>query len=204
MIPNLLSFYTRLIKPRSGYKVVSTASPRNHEFVRALGADEVFDYNDPDCGQKIRELTNDNLRLCWDTISVDTSAKVCAAALSSSSPPNHRCRYGILAAVESPRDDLEVTRTLMYTIFNETFHHQGGREFPASQEDFEFARMFLGMVQQLLQEGRIKPHPEKVGDEGLVGVLRGMEDMKNGKVSRQKLVYRVADTPTATNLSVVF
>ena len=27
----------------SGYKVVTVASPRNHEFVRGLGADEVFD-----------------------------------------------------------------------------------------------------------------------------------------------------------------
>lgn len=193
-----------LIKHRSGYKVVTTASPSNHEFVRALGADEVFDYNDPTCGQKIRELTNNNLRYCFDTISLAASATICAAALSSHSPPDRKCRYGILGAVESPRADIEVTRTLMYTIFNETFHHQFGKEFPASQEDFEFARMFMGRVQQFLQEGQIKPHPEKVGAEGLAGVLRGMKDMQNGKVSRQKLVYRVAETPTTTGLSVTF
>ena len=41
----------------SGCKVVTTCSPRNFPFVKALGAAEAFDYNDPECAQKIREYT---------------------------------------------------------------------------------------------------------------------------------------------------
>ncbi|MER6074240.1 zinc-binding alcohol dehydrogenase family protein [Streptomyces sp. NPDC001817] len=32
----------------AGYEVVTTASPRNFDYVRSLGASQVFDYNDPD------------------------------------------------------------------------------------------------------------------------------------------------------------
>lgn len=196
-----------LTRSRSGYKVVSTASLQNHDFVKSLGADAVFDYNDPQCGQKIKHLTEDNLRLCWDTISIDTSAEICAAALSSSSPPHQRCKYGVLRAIELPkipRDDLEVTHTLMYTIFNETFHHQGGKEFPASQEDFDFARNFAGVVEELLQHGLLRTHPDKVGNEGLIGVLKGLQDLKEDRVSKQKLIYRVEETDKVTNMSIEF
>jgi hypothetical protein len=96
--------------------------------------------------------------------------------------------------VKPPRDDLEVTITLMYTIFNEEFQ-KGPKVTPASKEDFEFAKKFYGITEELLKEGKLKTHPEKVGEKGLEGALQGMEDMKNGKVSGVKLVYRVADTP---------
>lgn len=81
------------------------------------------------------------------------------------------------------------------TIFNEPFT-KGGKDFPAVQEDFEFAKKFSGITEKLLAEGKLKTHPEQVGAEGLAGALRGLEDMKNDKVSGKKLVYRVADTPS--------
>ena len=183
------AWQAKLTCSRSGYKVVSTASPKNHDFVRSLGADEVFDYNDPECASKIKSLTDDSLKLCWDTISLESSAKICADAMSSSGG-----KYGTILPVKPPRDDLEVTSTFMYTIFNEPFH-KGKNEFPAVKEDFEFAKMFMEITENLLKEGKLKTHPEKVGDGGLEGALKGMEDMKADKVSGQKLVYRVGETP---------
>jgi hypothetical protein len=82
----------------------------------------------------------------------------------------------------------------MYTIFNEEFQ-KGGRTTPASKEDFDFAKKFFEITEKLMAEGKLKTHPEKVGEKGLEGALKGMEDMKAGKVSGVKLVYRVADTP---------
>lgn len=41
----------------------------------------------------------------------------------------------------------------------------------------------------------LKTHPEQVGENGLHGALKGMEDMKNDKISGRKLVYRVKETP---------
>lgn len=53
----------------SGCKVYTTCSPRNFELCKQYGADEVFDYSDPDVGAKIREATGDALGVTFDCIS---------------------------------------------------------------------------------------------------------------------------------------
>lgn len=182
----------------SGYRVLTTCSPHNNDFVKSLGADAVYDYKDPDCGQKINKDTNNSLKLIWDTISLEASAKICEAAMSSDSSG---CKYGTIVTAKFPRDGVEETMTFMYTIFNEKFSKMGN-EFPAMREDFDFAKTFFEMTERLLAEGRLKTHPEAVGANGLEGALKGMEDLKNDKVSGQKLVYRVADTPADSNFEI--
>ena len=89
----------------------------------------------------------------------------------------------------------------MYTIFNDPFT-KAGRETPAVPEDFEFAKQFFNITEKLLAEGKLKTHPEKVGEKGLEGALHGMQDMKDDKVSGSKLVYRVRDTPKDSKAEV--
>ncbi|KAM3422174.1 hypothetical protein BST61_g2543 [Cercospora zeina] len=176
----------------SGYKVLTTCSPHNNDFVQSLGADAVYNYRDADCGKQINRDTNDSLKLIWDTISLEASAKVCAEALSSDAKD---ARYGTILPVKLPgRTDVTTTFTFMYTIFNEAFE-KAGRNNPAVPEDFEFAKKFFQITEDLLKEGRLKTHPEQVGGEGLAGALKGLEDLKNDQASGKKFVYRVADTP---------
>lgn len=53
---------------------------------------------------------------------------------------------------------------------------------------------FLSIAEKLWEEGKWKPHPTRVGSGGLIGVLGGMKEMKEGKVSGEKLVYLVDET----------
>jgi NADPH:quinone reductase-like Zn-dependent oxidoreductase len=53
----------------SGYRVVTTASPKNFALLKSLGADVVFDYHDRDVSQKIKLATGDDLSFGLDTIS---------------------------------------------------------------------------------------------------------------------------------------
>lgn len=48
------------------------------------------------------------------------------------------------------------------------------------------------MAEKLFAQGKLKPHPQMVGDGGLKGVFDGLQKMREGKVSGQKLVYRVS------------
>lgn len=132
----------------------------------------------------------------WDTIGDAGSAKICADALSSQIPEGQKAKYGTIIPVKLERDENEVqqTGTLMYTIFDEPFT-KGGNEFPKSQEDFDSAKSFFDITEKLLADGKLKTHPEKVGNGGLKGVLQGMLDLKEGKVRGEKLVYRVEETP---------
>jgi hypothetical protein len=124
-------------------------------------------------------------------VSEEESAKICADALSSDSTG---CVYGAILDVQSPRSDVKSVFTFMYTIFGETFD-KAGMHFPASREDFEFAKMFATITENLLAEGKLKNHPEKVGSNGLKGVIEGLKELESGNVSGKKLVYRVGETP---------
>lgn len=69
-----------------------------------------------------------------------------------------------------------------------------GKHFPASSKNFEFAKMFTALTEQLLAEGKLQPHPHKLCEGGLPGILGGLKLVREGKVSGIKLVYRISDT----------
>lgn len=60
----------------SGLYVLATCSERNFEAVKALGADEVFDYREGGCGERIREATGDGLIYAFDCVSEGNSNDV--------------------------------------------------------------------------------------------------------------------------------
>lgn len=180
--------------------VIATCSPHNNDFVKSLGADAVYDYKSPTCGKDINRDTNDSLKLVWDTISLESSAKICAEAFSSDPTGT---KYGSILPVKIPKEGVESTMTFMYTIFNEPFT-KAGRDTPAIPEDFQFAKEFFEITENLLAEGKLKTHPAKVGPKGLEGALQGMKDMQGEKVSGQKLVYRVRETPADSKAEVEY
>jgi len=50
----------------AGARVVTTASPRNHDYVTALGADVVIDYNQPDAVEQLRKAAPEGYSLAFD------------------------------------------------------------------------------------------------------------------------------------------
>ncbi|KAF5863569.1 hypothetical protein ETB97_009813 [Aspergillus alliaceus] len=173
----------------SGYTVLTTCSPHNFDLVRSLGADTVFDYKDPSSAAKIREKTNNSLKLVLDCISLPSSAVFCDKALSTEGG-----EYCALLTVKVNRDNVNSRSILAYTVLGETFNF-GNMAVPAKPEDFQHAHEFTQIAQSLLDQGKIKVHPLSVRAGGLQGVLEGMELLKADKVSGKKLVYNVDETP---------
>ncbi|KAF5023793.1 hypothetical protein F66182_4149 [Fusarium sp. NRRL 66182] len=176
----------------AGYTVLTVCSPSQRDYVKSLGADFAIDYTDPDAGAKIRKETNNKLRLAWDTISIQDSSRICAEALTSLSSAEPV--YGTLLPIKSPRQDVRSIATVFHTTFGKDFKF-GSQDFPASKEDYEFGKSFYSLAEQLVAQGRIRPHPSRVGNNGLEGVLEGLAELEAGKVHGEKLVYNVADTP---------
>jgi len=173
----------------SGCQVVTTCSPRNFPFVKALGAEEAFDYNDPECAKKIRDYTKDGLTKVFDCISEGQSPKICSEAIGSKGGV-----VSYLLFAKHEREDVVNKHTLAYTITGEGFKF-GPQEWKARPEDYEFAKKFSEISTKLLASAQISVHPPKVGKDGLKGVFDGMQQLKEGKVSGTKLVYKVDETP---------
>ncbi|CEJ56576.1 Putative ToxD [Penicillium brasilianum] len=173
----------------SGYKVLTTCSPHNFDLVTSLGADGVFDYRDPQSAAEIRKLTDNNLKLVFDCISLEASAKYCEAAISTEGG-----EYSALLNVKVERENVNSRFTLGYTAVGEAFKF-GDIPFPAKPEDKAHAEKFVAIAESLLAQGKVKVHRPRVGKDGLKGVLEGLQLLKEDKVSGEKLVYNVSETP---------
>lgn len=131
------------------------------------------------------------MKLVWDTIGSDPGVQICMEALTSGAG----ARYGTILFNSIPRKDVVYTNSFLMMFLGEAFD-KFGMHVDARPEDFEFAKRFAGLTEELLAEGKLKPHRVKVCEGGLQGVLdEGLDLMNGGKVSGFKLVYRLADTP---------
>ncbi|KAF2477660.1 putative zinc-binding oxidoreductase ToxD [Lindgomyces ingoldianus] len=177
----------------SGFEVITTCSQRNFEYVKSLGADVVFDYKSPSCGADIRNYTNDKLYYAWDTIGEGNAPQICGDALASSAPKGQKLYYGTIVFVpQSPRPDVEMLFTIGYSAQGESFELMG-MKFAGKPEDYEFMKKWIAEAEKLLFEGKLRAHKPDVRPGGLDGILTGLKDMKNGKISGVKVVYRVGD-----------
>ncbi|KAI0533435.1 hypothetical protein GGR58DRAFT_486805 [Xylaria digitata] len=173
--------------------VITTCSPHNFDLVKSLGADAAFDYKSPTCAAEIKKLTNNGLKYSWDC--TGDGAAICAAAMSDSEEGT----YGTIMP-----SDLELLKKnnpkvvgqdfiCGYDTMGEWYCWLGRTPIEPDQTEMEYYRSFLEMTQPLLENGSIKPLPAVLNrtGSGLEGVVRGLEEMKAGQVSGEKLVYTI-------------
>lgn len=179
----------------AGLFVVATGSKRNHELLRSLGADAVVDYGDEDWPEQVRKATDDGLSHAVDCIAEKGTYENCAAAMSRSKgghvvgllPPGP-ARDKIK---ETTQGKVRVESTIVYTVFGRVLKYghmdNCGSETP---QDKAFWEKHLRLLPELLTGGKIKPNRiREVG--GLEDILKGFQEQKEGKVSAEKLVYKV-------------
>jgi NADPH:quinone reductase-like Zn-dependent oxidoreductase len=178
---------------RAGYAVLTTCSPRNFSLCKSRGAEAVFDYTDAECGEKIHQYTKGQLQLVFDTIGSDDGVKICMDALSKDTSLDKR--YGTLLFNDIPRKDVKKSFTVLVTFAGEAFS-KFGKHFPASTDGFEFAKKFTALTERLVAEGKLLATPVRMVDRGLLGMVEeGIPLGESGKVSGEKVVARVGDTP---------
>lgn len=140
-------------------------------------------------GEKIRAATDGKLKNVFDTVNVESSAAICADAIGPTGGV-----YCDLLGLDCPRADVQSIFFLGYGISGESYIFEG-EEYEARPQDFEFAYGFLELAERLWAAGKFRPHPQRIGPRGLLGAVAGMQEMREGKVSGEKLVYLVEETP---------
>lgn len=140
-------------------------------------------------GADIRKATDDRLTKVFDTVSKESSAKVSADALSSKGGTY----VNLLGEYDAPRSDVNSVFFLVYGITGEEYIFEG-KHWEAQPKYLEFVKRFFPIVEKLWGESKWAEHPRELRSGGLVGVLDGMKDMKEGKISGLKLLYHIQET----------
>ncbi|KAH9840991.1 GroES-like protein [Rhodofomes roseus] len=173
----------------SGYKVVTTASPHNFELVKSLGADAVYDYNDPDVVATIKRATGDSVRYAIDTQSTKDTQQLCARAMGASGgklilmfPPTFKAK--------KLRKDVEFIPTLVYTALGRPFVLGPQAQYAAQPKDRAQIASFLKKMADLVRDGLVVPNRIKFWEGGMQAIPEGLQYMRDGKVSGEKIVYR--------------
>ncbi|KAI0057235.1 zinc-binding oxidoreductase ToxD [Artomyces pyxidatus] len=160
----------------AGLRVLATASKRNFELLKSLGADEVFDYNEPDVAQKIRAATGGQLKHAVDTISEGATPNLVAGALSEDGGV-----AAVILPVKESYPNVKAVHSLAYQLLGNDF------DFPmkhtATPEHKQRGKKIAKLLEDILAQGQVKPNPVYLMPNGLASVPEGFQYMKDGKVS---------------------
>lgn len=178
----------------AGAFVIATGSKKNHEFMLSLGADVAVDYNDADWPEQVRQKSHDGLEHALDCIAENGTPEQIARALSPTKGGHIVTLLpigSVRAAVEGINKKAKIESTIVYTVFQRTLPYKAfdncGEETPQDKAVWE---KYLQMLPEYLEHGKIKPNRVKEMG-GLDDIKTGFQLQQEGKVSAEKLVYKV-------------
>ncbi|SCZ90503.1 BZ3500_MvSof-1268-A1-R1_Chr1-3g02029 [Microbotryum saponariae] len=181
-----VGLYAVQLAALAGYRVVATSSPKNFDLVKKYGASAVFDYADDATPSKIQHEFPE-LALALDTISERGTTLKTAQSFKNK---------GHIVVLLPPSDegldnypDVKVEFTLVYTVLGKEFNFAGNAFFPAMPKDKKAIEEWSEYVPSLIESGKFKANPlwRQVG--GLAKVNDGMNLLKEGKNSAQKVTF---------------
>lgn len=174
----------------AGLHVLTTCSPHNFTYVQELGAHVVLDYHDRNCARQLQDAANGTLAHVLDCISEGASTDICVNAMASTGGVYVNILAVDPAKVTKLNPNVQCKTVLGYTQFGERFQY-GPTIVEPRPEDFAFMAAWYRICDDLVANRRIRPHRFDVNKfgKGLEGALKGMEYMRQGKLSGRKLVY---------------
>ncbi|SJX62786.1 related to toxD gene [Sporisorium reilianum f. sp. reilianum] len=180
----------------AGYRVITTASPKNHPLLRDLGADDLYDYRDDTTPHKIA-AKYPNLRKALDCISEHGTQQLCVKSLGTHGGDLVVLLKPDKEAIELRKGEVNIIHTLAYTALGRPFNY--GRAVYDEQRvtaDKELMKEWLngdqGLFYQLFQKGLLRGNRIKEMSGGLDTIPEGLKYVQEGKASAEKLTYRIS------------
>ncbi|KAI8950365.1 GroES-like protein [Xylaria longipes] len=170
---------------------IATCSPRNFEEILALGAARVFDYNSPTCAKEIRRATVGRLTAALDCVTKTSTTRTCYEAIGPAGG-----RYVSLdpapqrIAATRPRD-VKPYAVLAFEALGRDVKLDEPFQRDAQPEKYEFTVRWLRQAEELLRLGKLVTPPVLLQEGGLAAIPQGLNLLRTGKVSHQKIVYQV-------------
>ncbi|KAF9043109.1 chaperonin 10-like protein [Panaeolus papilionaceus] len=185
--------YAIQIAKLSGLRVVATCSPKSFDFVKSLGAVEVFDYSDSRAQKKIVATTGGKLRYAIDCYSSGTSPVQVSGSLSKEGGT-----IVTMLPYETRKKGVKTELVLVYSLWGEAIDVPG-ISVPANPDHYPNGVKYNRLIGQLLEEKKLTLGPIKLFSKGLASVEEGFAYMLSGKIHAEKIVYKISDTPDPDN-----
>lgn len=158
----------------AGFNVIATASERNHEYVKSLGAAAVVDYKAADALDQIKAAAGDKpLRIAFDT--VGSASATMAASVLDTSVEGGAAIATIAGVPDSAPDGVKVQKVLLATATGSPSRRKWLHDTTEST--------FLPW----LASGKFKPNNVREL-AGLEGIIEGAVLSREGKLSAEKAV----------------
>lgn len=177
-----------------GYKVAATASKHNFELVRGYGADEVFDYHDGDKAiEAIKKVTGGGVRRAMDCISLAPTAEFTAKCFA---PEGGQANFllAIPQEVQAKFPSIKFVTTMLYGAYGIPYSMgpRDGKQIhvPADPALRKWFEQLMDKTPGYIEDGLFKPPPFKVRN-GIDGINTGLKEMQDGKISGERLVYKI-------------
>ena len=160
-----------------GFNVFATASPTHHEYLRGLGATEVFDYKDPDVIHKLSALAKSaQITRAFDAVGGKASAD-CARVVAASGSGGKVAAVSDWPEGEAKSDGVTNSRILAFNIFTE------------KSEVGQW--LFNDWLGDALAKKTVVPSPKVEVVEGGIRSTQKVWDTLKAGVSGKKLVIKV-------------
>lgn len=181
----------------SGFTVITTASPKNNDYLKSLGADYVFPYNDSQTSAEIKKLTENKLYLAYDAISENGSTQGVIEALGSDIPAGKLKQVILVLPKPSEGFGEKANGVSLTDIYAGTLRGKEykvfGKDMPPNVSDREFALHSYDLLERLLADKKIQTQRVNVFG-GLDKVPEGFAYMRAGKNSAEKIIYHPWET----------
>lgn len=171
-----------------GLKVIATASNKNHEWLKSLGADEVFDYNDKDVASKIQAYAQGSIAYAFDTVSEgETFQKMYDSCAGSDFVAfDNLLGLGPSDITQVPGRKASWGKTLAYLVFGKSITM--GTEFVFTPQLLEDYKLLWNKILDIVLQ--LKTSRLRVLQPGYATPAEALELLRQGKVSGEKIVWR--------------
>ncbi|KAI8992785.1 GroES-like protein [Trametes punicea] len=164
----------------SGFSpIIATASPRNADLLKSLGATHVLDRNLPSDTllKEAREIAGGPFDVVYDAVSEPETLAVAYQATAPTGTLIAVLPTPIPGADQNSQKRVHVATAFLIMPFNRAV-----------------SRSLLAKIPELLERGEIKPTRVEVIPGGLRGVPEGLERLRKNAVSAAKLVVKPQET----------
>lgn len=174
-----------------GWRIITIASPRYESLLKGLGADVVLDYHSETLVDDIKNL-NEPIDFAYVTTGGQQSVKAVYEALPEGRPIQlEGLQVPDITYIEPKKSNVHYEMTRAFTSHEKTIIYADGKTFGPKKGTVNSLKEFIPIVEKLNKDGKLEHLPIKVLPGGFDAVDKGLDLLREGKVSNQHLIIRV-------------